>query len=361
MNSIFHFLKQPFWHAKVGDYLAFLLITLLAFLLKKPFARLLAKLTSGIATRLSGGKYRGLFRSLIRKPLEWLFAVVVLFYALNFIEAPLYRIRLLRWHGKDGHNVVRASFLLDKLFIFFGIVFLTLLLSRIIDFIYRAQAEHARLQLQRARAQILPLLRDMLKIVLWTMGFFWMLGSVFSVNIPALITGLGIGGVALALAAKESIENFFAAFTILADKPFAVDDSIRLGALEGKVERIGFRSTRLRTIDGTVLIIPNKKLVDDNLENLSAREQLVLRLSVPVKYTAPPYALDDLLERIRKSVAALPEVNPPVSAAVDSFTENAFVVLVTYTVSPSLAPATLGRVKAQAAERVYAEITAPGS
>jgi MscS family membrane protein len=356
--NLMHFLKQPFWHATAGDYLAFALIVVLALLLKKPFSRLLAWMCSGLAIRASGGKYRGLFRSLIRKPLEWLFAVIAFFYAFNFIAAPLHHVKLLRWHRKGGEDVVRASFLLDKLFVFFGIIFFILLLSRLVDFFYRAQAEHARLQLQRARAQILPLVRDMLKILLWTIGFFWMLGSVFAVNIPALITGLGIGGVALALAAKESIENFFAAFTILTDKPFSLDDSVRLGALEGRVERIGFRSTRLRTVDGTTLIIPNKKLVDENLENLSARERLVVRLSVPVKYTSPPQSAEALLSRIQQSVAALPEVDPPVTAAVDAFTENAFVVLVTYSLPPALPLPVQARVKAQAAERVFAAITA---
>ncbi len=352
------FLKQPFWQASVGEYLGFVLVVLVTFLLKRPVSQLLARLSAALAGRFSGGKHHSLFRSLIRKPLEGLFAVIVCFYAFNFIEAPLNHIRLIRWHSKHGENEVYASFLLDKLFIFFFIFFLTLLLSRIIEFIYRVQAQRAQLAAQRARTQVLPLLRDVLKIILWTVGFFWMLGSVFGVNIPALITGLGIGGVALALAAKESIENFFAAFTILADKPFALDDSIKLGALEGRVERIGFRSTRLRTVDGTVLVIPNKKLVDDNVENLSARERLLVRLSVPVKYTIPPFSIGELLHRIRQSLDELPEVDSGVNVVIDSYTENAFVLMVTYSLPPVLTPVAIGQVKARVAERVYAQITA---
>lgn len=355
------FLSQQFWSATVGDYLAFAVFVLAALLLKKPVAKLLARMTSKLATRFSDGKYRTLFHSLVGKPFEWLFAIILFFYAFNFIEEPLNTIVLLHWHSKGGENVVRAPVVIDKLFALFGIIFITLLVSRVIDFLYRSNAERAHHHKDRERTQLLPLIRDVIKIILWTIGFFWVLGSVFRVNIPALITGLGIGGVALALAAKESIENFFAAFTILADKPFSVDDAIKLGALEGTVERIGFRSTRLRTPDSSLLIIPNKKLVDESLENLSARASLHVRLSVPVKYTVPAQQLDDLTGRIRQTVTAIPEVQPPVQVAVDSFTENTFVLGLAYELPPNIPAAMATRVKAQVAERVYAAITGPAA
>ncbi|MBS1614841.1 MAG: mechanosensitive ion channel family protein [Bacteroidetes bacterium] len=357
----FSFLKQPLWYATTGDYLAFAAILLLTFFLKKPVSRLLARLSSGLAIRQSGSKYRGLYRSLIRKPLEWLFFVIVLFYAFNFIEEPLHRITLLRWHSKGNREVLHASALLDKLFVFFGIIFFILLLSRLLDFIYRSQAERARIQMQRARAQVLPLLRDVLKIVLWVIGFFWMLGSVFGVNIPALITGLGIGGVALALAAKETIENFLAAFTILADKSFGLDDNIRLGALEGRVERIGFRSTRLRSADGTLFIIPNKKLVDENLENLSTEGQLTVRLSLPLKYSIPPFQIDELLARLKSNISMEAEVLNKPDVTVDSYTENAFVLLISYTLPGNLSLAEQKQIKSAIAARAYVEITAAQS
>jgi MscS family membrane protein len=355
------FLSRRFWGATVGDYLAFCVLILFALLLKKPFSRLVARLSSGLAMRFSKGKYRTLFRSLVRKPVEWLFAIILFFYAFNFIEQPLNSIVLLHWHNKAGENVIRAPMVIDRLFVFFAIIFITLLISRVVDFLYRANAERAHHQMDRERTQLLPLIRDVIKIVLWTIGFFWVLGSVFRVNIPALITGLGIGGVALALAAKESIENFFAAFTILADKPFSVDDTIKLGALEGKVERIGFRSTRMRTPDGSLLIIPNKKLVDESLENLSARASLHVRLSVPVKYTVPPQQLDELTGRIRQAVSAVPEVLPPVQIAIDSFAENTFVLALAYELSPNIPAAIATRVKSEVAALVYAAVTTPAN
>lgn len=351
------FLSRNFWGATVGDYLAFVLIALAALLLKKPFSRLVARVSSSLATRFIGGKYRPLFRSLIRKPVEWLFAVVLLFYAFNFIEGPLNSIPLLHWHRKGSADVLHLALLIDHLFAFFAIIFSTLLLSRIADFLYRAQTGRAHQHLEQEKAQLLPLLKDVVKIILWTIGFFWMLGVVFHVNIPALITGLGIGGVALALAAKESIENLFASFTILADKPFSVGQTVKLGALEGAVERIGFRSTRLRTADGSLLIIPNKKLIDESLENLSARATLHVKLSIPVKYVIPAHQLDALLQRIRQTVGSLPEVMPPIQASLESFTENTFVLGLAYELSPLLSPQEIAAAKSNVAEQVYIAIT----
>jgi len=98
------------------------------------------------------------------------------------------------------------------------------------------------------------------------------IGQCISCQYSALITGLGIGGVAIALAGKETVENFFASFTILSDKPFQTGDVIKLGETEGTVERIGFRSTRLRNLDGSATVIPNQNLVSQNVTNLSTRD-----------------------------------------------------------------------------------------
>src|SRR6185295_11619359 len=86
-----------------------------------------------------------------------------------------------------------------------------------------------------------------------------------------LIAGLGIGGLALALAAKETIENLFASFTIFLDKPFTIGDLVQVGSVTGKVESIGFRSTRIRTAEKSFVTVPNKKMVDVELENQSER------------------------------------------------------------------------------------------
>jgi MscS family membrane protein len=331
------FLRGSFAGASVTDYLWCGGLILFALLFKKPFSVLLARHTSGLAVRATGGKYRGLFKSLIRKPVEWLFAVVIIFIGLSHLAGPLGRLTLFHFQRKSGAIVITAASIADHLFFFFAILFTALTLSRLVDFIYRSQVEHAYQQKQAARTQILPLLKELVKGLLWTIAFFWILGVVFEVNIPALITGLGIGGVALALAAKESIENLFASLTILTDKPFQVGDTIKVGTLEGVVQRIGFRSARLRGADGSLYIIPNKKLVDENLENLTQRDTQGIKVLLNIKYGLPEEALQQMIEALKDMIRKTLHVIEPVRVSVEHFNENAFQLALYYHLPEPLA------------------------
>ncbi|MDB4941056.1 MAG: Potassium efflux system KefA protein / Small-conductance mechanosensitive channel [Labilithrix sp.] len=93
-------------------------------------------------------------------------------------------------------------------------------------------------------------------------------------NVTTVIAGLGIGGVALALAAQKTVENLFGSVSILADQPFKVGDTVRVDGIEGAVETIGLRSTRIRTVERTLVIIPNGKLADMRVESLGPRDRI---------------------------------------------------------------------------------------
>ena len=339
------FLDRSFAGTAVSNYLWCCAIVLATFLLRKPVSRLLAIIAAVIARRFRNGEYGRLFRSLVRRPLSRLMTVILLFYAFSFIDEPLDRISVLHLHRKSGAIDVRLSEVLDQVFLFFIILFTTLLLSRLIDFTYRSQTEKANRTHQKERIQLLPLLKDMAKLLLWTTAFFWILGAVFHVNIPALVTGLGIGGVAIALAGKESVENLFASFTILTDKPFGAEDTIRLGDLEGKVERIGFRSTRLRSGDGSLFIIPNKKLIDENLENLSQRDTRGVKLVVNIRYGVPYDRLQAMIAELKTMVQQTLHVKDPVEVNLEQFNEKAFQVVIAYHLPQPLGSSTLPEIK----------------
>ena len=162
------------------------------------------------------------------------------------------------------------------------------------------------------------------------------MGSVFKVNIPALIAGLGIGGVAIALAAKESVENLFAAFTILTDKPFQTGDTIKIGDIEGKVERIGFRSTRLRNGDGAAFIIPNQKFVSENLLNLSNRSNRTIKVAVNIKYGVAQDVLNKMIADLKQKVQLVADVMQPVEVTIENFGINTFQIIVQYSLPTTL-------------------------
>jgi len=304
-------------------------IVVATLLLKRPLSLLIAKLSAGIANRFSDRKNGKMFQDLTAKPLELLLQTFLYYIAINQLSVILNQVIFHR-HQSGGLVEIRISDVVDKIFVLLLIVFFVLVISRIVDFIFHVLIQKAFATDDRDREQLFPLVKEVVKILIWVTGIFWVLGSVFSVNIPALITGLGIGGVAIALAAKESVENFFAAFTILTDKPFQTGDVIRLGNLEGEVERIGFRSTRLRNGDGALFIIPNKKLVNENLENLSKRDMRKVRLVFHLKYGISHSGLQQLLSAIQTSIQSLLPIQQPITLLTENFGETSFQLSVSY-------------------------------
>ena len=95
------------------------------------------------------------------------------------------------------------------------------------------------------------------KITVYIIGFFIILGRIFEIDVTALATGLGIGGIATAMASKESLENLLGSFTIFFDRPFTVGDIVTAGNVTGVVEK-GFRGTRIRTFDKSIVTVPKK-------------------------------------------------------------------------------------------------------
>jgi len=329
-------------------------IIVATFLLKRPLANLLSRISAGIANRFTHKKYGNRFRELIQGPLESLLQTILFYIAVNQLGVLLNLFVMHRIKNKHEELAVSIGDVIDHVFLFFTILFTTLLLSKIIDFIYYAQFDKATEEHNKERQQLLPLIKEVAKLVLWTIGLFWVLGTVFHVNIPALITGLGIGGVAIALAAKESVENLFAAFTILSDKPFHTSDVIRLGTLEGTVERIGFRSTRLRSADGSVFIIPNQKLVNENLENLSERTDRRVKLTANIKYGLKHETLDKIVSDLKKALPTIAPVIAPIEITLDSFGENVFQLLIIYHLpSPLPGGKSLADIKHQVNMRAY--------
>ncbi|AKU98617.1 Potassium efflux system KefA protein / Small-conductance mechanosensitive channel [Labilithrix luteola] len=121
--------------------------------------------------------------------------------------------------------------------------------------------------------------------------------------VTSIIAGLGIGGVALALAAQKTVENLFGSVSILADQPFVVGDTIRVDTVEGTVEGIGLRSTRLRTADRTRIILPNGKLADMRIESLGPRDRIRFATKLPISREANVVQLRAIVAEVRKRIS----------------------------------------------------------
>lgn len=151
---------------------------------------------------------------------------------------------------------------------------------------------------QKSKQQFIPFLNDLSMVFIITASGFVMLGRVFQVDVVALITGLGLGGLALALAARETLENLFASFTIFLDLPFVVGDSIQVGGISGDIEKIGFRSTRLRGADGNLIMIPNRLLTSQSLENMSERDYRRAKFNLTCDLKTTPSQIEKAMTEI---------------------------------------------------------------
>ena len=143
--------------------------------------------------------------------------------------------------------------------------------------------------------QLLPLLRKLFKIILWTLGIVIGLNNV-GFDVGAVIAGLGIGGLALALAAQDTVKNIFGGIMVYVDKPFKVNDRIKIHGYDGFVEEVGIRSTRLRTLEGRLVTLPNANFSDEAVENVTLEPSRKVVVNLGLTYETTPDKMDRAIE-----------------------------------------------------------------
>ncbi|MGV6861993.1 MAG: mechanosensitive ion channel family protein [Putridiphycobacter sp.] len=135
--------------------------------------------------------------------------------------------------------------------------------------------------------QLLPIFRKGLRLIIWLLGIIVGLNNA-GYDVAAIIAGLGIGGLAFALAAQDTIKNFFGGIMIFADKPFQIGERIQIGSIDGTVKEIGIRSTRIETLAGRIVTVPNSMFSDDAVENVDIEptRKIILNLGLTYDMTA---------------------------------------------------------------------------
>lgn len=153
---------------------------------------------------------------------------------------------------------------------------------------------------------LVPLVRRGLKVVVIAFGLVFVAQNL-DVDVTSLLTGLGIGGLAFALAAKDTVENLFGSVTVLVDHPFKIGDWIKIDAdLEGTVEEVGLRSTRIRTFYNSLITVPNSRLVQAAVDNLGARRYRRIKTMISVQYDTPPDRIEAFCEGMRTLIRTHP-------------------------------------------------------
>lgn len=147
--------------------------------------------------------------------------------------------------------------------------------------------------------QLTPLIRKSLRVIVIVFGAMFVLQSVFDQNIGAWLAGLGIAGLAVSLAAQDSLKNIFGSITILLDRPFQIGERIVFAGYDGMIEEIGFRSTKVRTLTGHQVNIPNSKIVSESVENIGRRPTIRRLMNVTITYDTPREKIEQGVEILR--------------------------------------------------------------
>ena len=180
-------------------------------------------------------------------------------------------------------------------------VYVMLILYRLVDFLGIYMMRAAEKTEGNLDDQLVPLLERSLKVFVIIGGVVAVLG-VLQFNVTALLTGISIGGLAFALAAQDTIKNLFGSVTIFIDKPFQVGDWITCDQIDGTVEEVGFRSTRVRTFHNSVVYIPNGKLADMTIDNMGARRYRRYSTRIGVTYSTTPHQLEQFVTALKEMV-----------------------------------------------------------
>lgn len=327
------FWNQPFLGMTVGAYLKFALILFVAIVLKRYISILLSKVLFRLFKRSGNQNHVGKFNTLVLPPFDGLIVTVFFFIAavqLSPVLKDLVILRLPRTDANAPASIFTLQQLIYHLFFFALIFFITRLITSMITFLFFLWQEDAREDQDKERMQLLPLVKDILNVVVWTLAVFTVLGLVFHVNIAALVTGLGIGGIVIAFAAKDSIENLLASFMVLLDKPFTIGDWIKIKGVEGNVERIGFRSTRIRSFDRSLIILPNRTLITEELVNFSERGSRRILFTIRAHYGLEEKVLQQITTEISQFIKSRSGVTGDPIVSLESFGETAVNIQVIY-------------------------------
>ena len=196
---------------------------------------------------------------------------------------------------------------LDKcltLFFFLGLAWLSM---RIVDLTIQRLAVILRSRHQSFSYSVLPLSARVLKIAILLLMIAAVLSD-WGYNTTTIVAGLGVGGIAIALAAQKTIENFFGGVAVVSDRPVTVGDFCKFGDRMGTVEDIGLRSTRIRTLERTLVTVPNGQFSSMTLENFDQRDKMLFHFTLNLRRDTKPDQVRALLESITDTLVHHPKV-----------------------------------------------------
>lgn len=281
--------------------LLFCLLLVLLVVIVERIARFLVQRRMNSITQEEG---RISWTRLVLRAIALPLSLVIWVYGIYGALSPLFP----HFQAADGSNPIHLIF--QKAATLGGITALFLYFYQFINVVDTRLVEWARSTESTIDDILVPLVSKTLRVFIIILAGIVIIQNLTGVEIGPLLASLGIGGLAVALAAKESIANFFGTLTILFDKPFQVGERIVIDSYDGVVEHVGFRSTRIRLLSGHLVTIPNEKVVSSGLENIAKRPNIRWLTHIGITYNTPPDKIEEAVEIIREILADHEGVNP---------------------------------------------------
>ncbi len=307
------FFQQEFYGNTIKDYLIAFGIILAALVAGKILywisSKFLGKLTAKTKSKLDD-----ILVDKLEEPLVFGLVLGVSWWALNTYLT----------YGDEGNFI-------NHLFNFLTVINVTWLIARLSDALIE---EYVVPLTEKSKSdlddQLLPIFRKGLRIIIWTLGIIVGLNNA-GYDVGAVIAGLGIGGLAFALAAQDTVKNFFGGIMIFADKPFQIGDRIQIDDIDGFVREIGIRSTRIETLAGRIVTVPNSMFSDDAVENVDKEPTRKVVLNIGLTYETKASEIElaiTTLKEIAKENSAL--VDDEVLTSFNSFGDFSLGILFIY-------------------------------
>ena len=307
------FLAETYYHNTVAEWAVAFGIIIAAALVGKTlywvFTNIVRRLTAKTKTRLDD-----IIIDMIEEPTVFAATIFGIWTGLNQLNFPDDKVE--GWINTGVQGLI--------------ILCLTWLVARLIDSLIREYlmplAEKSENDLDD---QLLPILRRSSGTAIWAIGIVVALNNA-GFDVAAVIAGLGIGGLALAMAAKDTVSNIFGGFTIFTDRPFTLGDRIKFSGYDGTIEEIGLRSTRIRTLGGTLVTVPNAKFADSPVENVTAEPNRKIVVNLGLTYDMDAAKMKEAVATLEGIAAADDRLEEKVVAGFSGFGDFSLNLLFIY-------------------------------
>ena len=284
------------------------------------FVKILYWVFSNIFQKITSKTTNSLDDSLLRtlqKPITFLVIVSAYFYSVKFLH----------------FSLSTESILLNIAYLLIALG-LTSVISRIIDAVISEVilpiSEKSETSFDN---HLIPVIQKVVRAIIWSLGVVIGLDNI-GFDITAMIAGLGIGGLALALAAQDSVKNIFAGIMIFLDKPFKIKDRIKIDGHDGVVEEVGLRSTRIRTLEGRIVTIPNCTFTDNSVINVTSQPALKVKINLGLTYDTNEDDMQKAINILQDIVKNQDAITDDYAAGFNGFGDFSLNILFIYYVRP---------------------------